>query len=221
MSDNPDRSMKNIVHNWVHTLKDTCHLGARWIRPRGLSDWVQGSCRDWSHTRKHPRLHEGDPGFQPLIREIISAEIIFLLFIFVSTACFQKFSFICFLILLCLLSLFSASLILILEQSVPLRQFFGLAKDYCIYILNKSVYVYYTLYVNINVKFVWTECGGVFARKMLANSRVSPSSDFSTGTHTCTQAMCLVANKGTVEKKYFLAHTEKILFRFKTLQLYV
>jgi hypothetical protein len=27
MSDNPDRNMKNAVHSWVHTLKDTWHLG--------------------------------------------------------------------------------------------------------------------------------------------------------------------------------------------------
>jgi hypothetical protein len=38
--------MKNCVLSYVHTLKDTWDLGARGIRARGLSDFVEGSWRD-------------------------------------------------------------------------------------------------------------------------------------------------------------------------------
>jgi hypothetical protein len=38
--------MENSVHSSIHTSKDTWNLGARGIRARGLSDYVEGSWRD-------------------------------------------------------------------------------------------------------------------------------------------------------------------------------
>jgi hypothetical protein len=54
---NPEEicKMKNSVHSWVHTFKETWHLGARGMWGRGLSDCVEGSCKEWNHARC-PRL---------------------------------------------------------------------------------------------------------------------------------------------------------------------
>jgi hypothetical protein len=49
-------SLKNSVHSWVLILTDARHFGAREIRTRGLSDCVEGSCRDQNHVRKYRRL---------------------------------------------------------------------------------------------------------------------------------------------------------------------
>jgi hypothetical protein len=48
--------VRNSVHSWLHTFKDSLESGARWIRARGLWDCVEGSCRDWNYARKYPRL---------------------------------------------------------------------------------------------------------------------------------------------------------------------
>jgi hypothetical protein len=80
--------MKNSVRRWVHALKDIMDLGTRGIRARELSDCVEGTWRDWNHTRIYPRLAWA--GFQ-LLREKEFAAVIFF-FLFISTTCIIKFS---------------------------------------------------------------------------------------------------------------------------------
>jgi hypothetical protein len=55
----PDPNMKNYVHSWLHTLKDTWDLGARWIprrtkktfktvlRTTGETETTQENIQDW------------------------------------------------------------------------------------------------------------------------------------------------------------------------------
>jgi hypothetical protein len=79
-------SNETTHHN---TLKDTLHLWARGIRARGLSDCVEGSCRDRNYARKYPRLDWAGwkiPWFQPLTEEEIAAVIFLCLFSRLDTA---------------------------------------------------------------------------------------------------------------------------------------
>jgi hypothetical protein len=88
------RNIKNFVHSWIHTLKDTWDLGAR-----GLSDCVEGIWRDWNQPRKYPRLAWA--GWRrPWIsawQEQIAAEISFYLFSSALSILLNS-PFICFLI---------------------------------------------------------------------------------------------------------------------------
>jgi hypothetical protein len=46
----------NISSHLTAYFKNTWELGARGIRARGLSDYVEGSWRDRNYARKYPRL---------------------------------------------------------------------------------------------------------------------------------------------------------------------